>query len=416
MFALLAAALTLAQSDWPRFRGPAGDGIAAPDAAPPLEWSEAKAVAWKTAVPGRGRSSPVILGNRIFLTRALERGVARKRIGSDDMQTAEHATVGAVCLDRDTGKILWDVALREVPSPDPVHWFNSWATPTPVVEAGRLYADFGGMGTWCLDAGTGKILWEKTVPLDHQVGPGSSLLLHDGLLILLRDGRDVQYLTALDKASGEPVWKTPRPPIQTSSPNLRKSFSTPVLLRGQLVASGPHWIAGYEPASGKELWRLRHGEGFSIGSVPVGAGDRVYFSTGCFKPNLLAVRLDGLGDVSGSHLAWRSQKGVPVMSSPVLAGDFLYTVSDDGIATCTEAATGTARWQERLGEGHLASPVLAAGRLYFFGKEGKTTVVKAGPAFEKLAENRLEGVVIASPAALGKALYVRSDTHLYRLE
>ena len=416
---ILSAALALLQ-DWTHFRGPSGDGVAAADAAPPLEWSESKNVAWKTAVPGRGRSSPVIQGGRIFLTRAVERGVQRKKIGPDDMQTAEHVDLGAACLDAASGKILWEVSLKSIDAPDPVHWFNSWATPTPVVEAGRLWCDFGGMGTWCLDAETGKTVWEKTVPMDHQVGPGSSLLLDGPRLLILRDGRTAQFLLALDKATGEPLWKTERPPVQAGSGNQKKSFSTPILVetggRRQLVASGPHWICGYEPATGKELWRLRHGDGFSIGSVPVADANAVYFSTGCMRPNLLAVRADGQGDVTATHLGWRSQKGIPVMSSPILSEGRLFYASDDGIATCAAAVDGKALWQERLGEGHLASPILAAGRIYFFGREGKTVVVKAGGTLEKLAENKLDGVQIATPAALGKALFVRSDTHLYRLE
>jgi outer membrane protein assembly factor BamB len=420
MTLLSAALLVLAQADWTRFRGPTGDGIAAADAAPPLAWSETKNVAWKTPLPGRGRSSPVLQGNRLYVTRAVERGVQRKKIGPDDMQTAEHVELGAACLDRETGAVLWDVNLRAVDGPDPVHWFNSWATPTPVVEGARLWCDFGGMGTWCLDISSGRVVWEKTIPLDHQVGPGSSLLLDEGRLVMVRDGRREQHVTALDKATGETVWRTERPPVQASSGNAKKSFSTPILVqaggRRQLVASGPHWIVAYDPASGKELWRIRHGDGFSIGSVPVAGGDVVYFSSGCMRPNLLAVRCDGLGDVTSTHLAWRSQKGIPVMSSPLLSDGRLYYASDDGIATCADAGSGTAIWQERLGEGHLASPILAAGRIYFFGREGKTLVVKAAGALEKLAENKLDGVQIASPAAVGKALYVRTDTHVYRLE
>ena len=405
--------LLLALQDWSSFRGP-NQGHAQAD--PPVEWSETKHVAWKTAVPGRGRSSPVLLGGKLFVTRAIERGIVRKKIGPDDMQTAEHVALGAACLDAATGKAVWDVALREVQNPDPVHWFNSWATPTPAVEPGRLYVDFGGMGTWCLDTETGKVIWEKTLPMDHQVGPGSSLLLHEKKLILVRDGRQEQGVLALDAATGETLWKTPRPPIEASGGNAKKSFSTPILAGGRIVATGPHWIAAYEPSTGKEVWRLKHGPGFSIGSVPVADGGTVYFSTGCMRPNLLAVKADGAGDVTATHLLWRSQKGIPVMSSPLLSGGRLYYVSDEGIATAAEAATGSALWQERLGEGHLASPILAAGRVYFFGREGKSTVYKASATAERLAENKLDGVLIASPAAAGKALFIRTDTHIYRME
>ena len=418
----LLVALLLCQTapEWPTFRGPTGDGVAPADANPPVEWSESKNVAWKTAIPGRGRSSPVILGSRIFVTFAKEKGVQRKKISGDDMQTAEHVTLGAACVDRASGRILWELTLKEVANPEPVHLLNSWATPTPAIVPGRLFVDFGGWGTWCLDPETGKTLWEKAIPLDHQVGPGSSLTLHGKLLIFVRDGRDAQYVLALDQATGEQVWKTDRPPVKIGHPNMKKSFSTAVEIQSggkkQLVAVGPHWVVSYDPDTGAELWRLRHGDGFSIGTVPVYGDGLLYAGTGCFKPNMLAMRVDGSGELSASGLAWRSQKSVPVMSSPLLVGKDLYWNSDDGIALCAEAATGTVRWQSRLGEGSLASPIAAAGRVYFFGKEGTSVVVKPGPQFEKIAENKLDGTLIATPAVAAKELYLRTDTHLYRLE
>jgi hypothetical protein len=367
--------LPVQAADWPSFRGPNGDGVAPPSADPPIEWSESRNVAWKTALPGRGRSSPVVLGGRVYLTTAVERGVERKRIGPDDMQTAEQVSLGAVCVDAESGRILWSTTLRELEKPDPVHWMNSWATPTPAAAPGRLYCEFAGWGTWCLDAETGKPVWERRIPFDHQVGPGSSIALHGKLLLMIRDGRDAQFVAALDAATGETVWRTERPPIEARSPNLKKSFSSPVVARqgGReiLLAVGPHWTEALDPATGSGLWRLRHGEGYSIGSAPVAGGGLVYFSTGFQRANLVAVRADGSGDVTGSHVAWRAQKGVPAMSSPLLAGEGIYWVSDDGIVTAADPKTGDVRWQERLGEAHVASPIAAAGRLYFFGREGK---------------------------------------------
>lgn len=409
-----------APGDWPRFRGPTGDGVAAPDAGPPLEWDETKNVLWKTPIPGRGRSSPVVLGGKIFLTTALERGIVRTRIGPDDMQTAEHVAVGAVGVDAVSGKILWQVTLRQIDKPDPVHWLNSWATPTPVVEPGRLFCDFGTFGTWCLDTDRGTTLWTRRLPLDHQVGPGSSPAVVGDLLLLVRDGRDAQYVAALDKKTGEPVWKTDRPPIQVSHPNCKKSFSSPVEVRAadrtQVVAVGAHWVVAYDPSTGKELWRVRHGDGFSIGTVPVFGRGLIFAGTGCFKASLVAVRVDGTGDVTATHVAWRTQKGVPVMSSPLLTGEDLCWVSDNGIATWADPATGEVRRQERLGQDHLASPLLAGGRIYFFGREGRTAVFRAGTPPERVGEGRVDGLVTACPAAVGKALFLRTDTHLYRIE
>ncbi len=403
-------------ADWPQFRGPTGDGLAL-NADPPTVWSETTNVAWKAAVPGRGRSSPVLLGNRIWLTTAVEQGVRRTRIGADDMQVADHVSLRALCLDRASGKRLWEVTLFEVENPAPVHWLNSWATPTPVVEPGRLYCDFGTFGTACLAAGTGEVIWQKQLALDHQVGPGSSPILCANLLILVRDGRDHQYVAALDKQTGKTVWKTNRPPIQTPSPDLRKSFSTPLFIdgggHGQIVVPGAHWLGSYDPDSGHEFWRVRHGEGFSIGARPVYGRGLVYFSTGCFRPVLFAVRADGQGDVTATHVAWKSPRQVPVMSSPLLVGDALYWVSDDGMATCADARTGHLHWQERLGGPCLASPIAAQGRLYFFRQDGKTVVLKTGRQLERLAENLLEGTVVASPAACDHALYLRTDTHFY---
>jgi hypothetical protein len=407
-----------AEAVWPQFRGPRGDGAStARDV--PLVWAEASNLAWKVTLPGRGRSSPVVLGERVWLTSAVEQGVQRTRIGPDDMQTAEHISLRALALEAATGRVLWETVLFEVAQPDPVHWLNSWATPTPTVEAGRLYCDFGTFGTACLDSATGEVLWKTRVPLDHQVGPGSSPVLYERLLILARDGRDAQFVTALDKTTGEPVWRVDRPPINTGSPNLKKSFATPLLIevagRPQLVSPAAHWVVSYDPGTGRELWRARHGDGFSIGTGPVFAQGLVLIGTGCFKAQLFAFAVDGEGDVTTSKVVWKTLRQVPIMSSPVVAGDEVYWVSDEGMATCADVRTGEIRWQERLSGGHLASPLAAEGRVYYFAQDGRTTVVRAAPVFEQLAQNQVEGTVIATPAMTDGTVFLRTDTHLYRI-
>ena len=285
---ILAGAAFSAEHYWPQFRGPRGDGTSLATSVP-LTWSETNNIAWKVAVPGRGRSSPVVLGDRIWLTLAVEQGVRPTRIGGDEMQTAEHVSLEVVCLAGANGELLWQTPLFDVANPDPVHWLNSWATPTPVAEAGRLYCDFGTFGTASLDAKSGKVVWKRRLPLDHQVGPGSSPVLYQNLLVLVRDGRDAQYVAALDKTSGNTVWKTGRPPINTSSGNLKKCFVTPLLVnvggKPQLISPCAHWVAAYEPATGREIWRARHGNGFSIGSCPVLENGTVIFSTGCISRN-----------------------------------------------------------------------------------------------------------------------------------
>jgi len=416
--AILAASAAVAEQSWPQFRGPRGDGTSmAKDV--PLDWSEKNNLAWKVPVPGRGRSSPIVLEDRIWLTTALERGVKHTSIYAEDMLTAEHVTLEALCLDRAQGNIVWRTPVFEVEKPAPVHSYNSWATPTPVVEPGRLYCDFGAFGTACLDAKTGKVLWKRRLPVDHQFGPGSSPVLWRNLLVLVRDGNDAQYVAALDKQTGQTVWKSDRPPINAESSIVKKSFITPLLLtsgdRIQLVCPGAHWVVSYDPVSGKELWRARHGEGFSSGSSPVFGYGLAIFSTGHMKAQLVAVRVDGQGDVTATHFAWKTLRQVPVMSSPVLAGEEIYWVSDEGIASCGDARTGEIHWQERLGGLHLASALYAEGRVYFFAQDGRTTVVKAGKQFEKLAENRIEGPLVATPAILDGEVFLRTDSSLYRI-
>ncbi len=416
--AMLAHVSAATELTWPQFRGPRGDGSSlAKDV--PLTWSETSNLVWKVSVPGRGRSSPVVLGDRIWLTLAIEKNTRRERIGPDDMQITEHITLEVICLSRTDGTIQWRTKLFEVENPDPVHWFNSWATPTPVIEPDRLYCDFGTFGTAALHPKTGDVIWKTRLLLDHQVGPGSSPVVYENLLVLVRDGRDAQYVAALDKETGKQVWRTERPPIIVSSPNLKKSFVTPLLVkaagRTQLISPGAHWVVSYDPGSGKEIWRARHGNGFSIGSCPVYGDGKAFFSTGCMRPELWAIRADGEGDVTTTHAEWKSTRQVPIMSSPVLLGDELYWTSDDGIANCTDVRSGEVHWQERMNQQHLASPLLAEGRIYFFGKSGKTTVIKAGKQFEKLADNLLEGDVVATPAIVDGTIFLRTDTHLYRI-
>jgi outer membrane protein assembly factor BamB len=362
----------------------------------------------------------VVLGQRLWLTSAIEVDPQRKRIGPDDMQTAERVTLVACCIDRAGGRVLWQVTLTNIAAPDPVHWLNSWATPTPAIGQDRVYCDFGTFGTFALEAETGRTLWHRQVAVDHQVGPGSSPILDGERLVLVRDGRDAQFVTALDVRTGDAVWKTDRPATQTSSPNLKKSFSTPIVVqagaRRQMIVPGAHWVVSYDPDTGREHWRARHGDGFSIGACPVSAHGLVFFSTGCMKAQLQAFRLDGSGDVTATHLAWKTLRQVPVMPSPVVAGDEVYWVSDDGMISCADALSGEIHYQERLGGAHLASPVVAGGRLYCFSQEGLTRVLKPGRTFERLAENRLEGTVVATPAVAGRSLFYRTDTHLYRLD
>ncbi len=407
-------------AEWTQFRGLNGQGIAA-DARPPLTWSDTNNISWKVSTEQHGRSSPVVLNDKIWITTSIEKNVERKRIGADDMQTATQATIGASCLSTKNGKLLWHVTLFDVTNPPPVHFLNSWSTPTPVIEKNRLYCDFGTFGTACLDADTGTEIWRQQIPLSHWVGPGSSPIVYDNLLILTRDGRDAQFLTALEKSTGKTIWKTNRPFLDGSDQS-KKAFGTPMITklggRLQMISVGARWIASYDPNSGSELWRLKHGQGFSLSAIPMVKENVVFFSTGCHVPELLALRADGQGELAADNVLWRIKGQIPIMSIPILVDDLIYCVADNGTASCIDTRDGSIVWRKQITGTYLASPVYADGRIYFFNNKGKTTVLKAGREFTILSENRLEieGDLAATPAFVGKTIYLRTDGHLYRIE
>lgn len=334
----------------------------------------------------------------------------------------DHLTLLAVCVDRSSGKILWQTEIFSLDKPAGVHLLNSFATPTPVVEPGRLYCDFGAYGTACVDSETGKILWKEQLVIDHQVGPGSSPILVQDLLVLVRDGRDLRYVAALDKKTGKTVWKTDRPPVVADRGDQKKSFCTPLVVqtagRLQMIAPGPHWMISYDPLTGKEFWRMRHGDGYSLAPRPVFANDMAYICTGASStPGLMALRVDGQGDVTSSALVWRVQQQTPRMSSPLVVGKELYYSSDAGVISRFDAVTGKPLGRCRADGKIAASPIYADGHVYFVTHDGKTVILESGKEeLKPVAANRLEGIMFASPIAVGKTLFFRNETHLYRVE
>jgi len=409
----------LAWADWPEFRGPHGDGRvgSAGDAKPiglPLRWSETENVAWKTPIPHRGWSTPVVLGGQVWLTTA----------------TTDGHDFFAICVDAQTGQIRSNQKLFHADEPEPLgNNVNCYASPSPAIEPGRVYIHFGSYGTACLDTATGKTLWERRdLPCRHYRGPGSSPILFDDLLILSFDGVDVQYLVALDKASGRTVWKTDRTTAwndldaqgqPSREGDFRKAFSTPLVIdaggKPQMISPGSKAAYAYDPRTGKELWKVRHTAHTAV-LRPVFSQGLAIFCTGLGGPELRAVRVDGQGDVTDTHVAWRAAQDAPKTPSPIVVDDLLYMVSDGGVVTCLEVATGKTVWRERIGGNYAASPIHADGRLYFANQQGKTTVLKAGRTCEVLATNPLEAGFMASPAVSGKALFLRTKTHLYRIE
>jgi len=432
---LLPAILPLARADspWPQFRGPGGDGVASAEEVPE-RFGEKEALKWKTEIPGRGWSSPVFDGESLWVTTATEvfpteeeKNRLLKEAGMEERtfaerQLATRIELSALEIDGETGRILKTLPLTAIDRPQPIHALNSFASPTPVLEDGALLAHFGAFGTFAIDTATGKILWQRRIELDHGVGPGSSPVVHKGLLVLICDGIDRQFVTALDAKTGETVWTTDRPAMRAPKGDQKKSYNTPVVVAGrdgkeQLVCMGAQWLVSYEPATGKEIWRLDHGDGFSVVPRPVHSPKTglLYLSTGFGKPVLLAVRIDGKGDVTGSgKIAWREPKRIPARPSPLLVGDELYVVADGGVASCFDAGTGKLHWTERVDGNYSASPLFADGKIYLASQEGVVTVLRPGRTFEVVARNTLAGAIMASPLALDGGLVIRAGSALYR--
>lgn len=411
---LMLASLTgQADGHWPQFRGPDGNGhSAARDL--PLNWSETQNIVWKTPIHGRGWSSPVIYGGQVWLTTA----------------TADGRQLYALCLDRETGRVLRELKLFDVARPQYVHPFNTYASPTPVIEPGRVYVTFGSAGTACIDTKSFRVIWERRdIECNHFRGAGSSPILYRDLLVMNFDGSDHQFVMALDKRTGKTIWRTERSiDFQDLGPDgkpaaegdLRKAFATPhvTLVNGrpELISLGAKAAYAYDPLTGRELWRVEERGQHSASTRPVIGHGLIFYPTGFSNGQLLAVRLGGSGLITDTHVAWRVKRGVSNKPSILLIDDLIYMISDTGIASCVEAKTGELVWQQRVGGEYSASPVYADGRVWLFSEEGKTTVIQPGRKFALLAENQLGDGFLASPAIAGRAFYLRTRTHLYRVE
>lgn len=361
-----------------------------------LRWSESQNITWKTALPGRGWSSPVIDGGLLWMTTALDDG----------------RSLRVLAVDPKSGELKIDTEVFRVENPPAVHEKNSYASPTPILEGDRVYVHFGTLGSAALNT-KGEILWRnQELRFQHIHGPGGSAAATKDLLIVSCDGGDQQFVAALEKATGRVRWRTSRG-------KARMAFSTPLTITvggvEQVVSPGADRVVAYEASTGREIWSVRY-EGFSNVPRPVFAHGLVYVTSGFYEPSVYAIRPDGRGDVTQTHVAWDYGRGVPLTPSPIVVGDEFYMVSDRGIATCLDAKTGELLWQERLGGEQSASPIYAAGRLYFLGESGETTVIEPGRKYKELARNRIDGRTLASLAADGSTLYLRSATHLYRID
>jgi outer membrane protein assembly factor BamB len=399
--------------NWPQFRGPDGNGHSDAHGLP-LHWSETRNVVWKTPIHDRGWSSPVIYGKQIWLTSA----------------SKDSRELFVLCIDRDTGKIIRDWKLFDVAQPQFVHPFNTAASPTPVIEEGRVYITFGSPGTACIDTKKFQVLWERRdIECDHFRGAGSSPILFQNLLLMHFDGSDHQFVMALDKQTGKTVWKTNRSiDFQDLNENgkpaadgdLRKAFATPhverINGRWEMISLGAKAAYSYDPFTGRELWRVEERGQHSASTRPVVGQGMIFYSTGFSAGQLFAVRTGGEGLITDTHVVWKVTRGVSNKPSILLVDGLIYMIGDTGIASCIDAQTGEQVWQQRIGGEYSASPLYADGRLWFFNEDGKTTVLKPGRVFERVGENHLDEGSLASTAIAGKAFYLRTRTDLYRIQ
>lgn len=403
---LLALTAALPSADWPEFRGPTAQGIVT-DGALPTEWSDTKNVLWKQPVPGKGWSSPVTAGGRIYLTTAV----------TPEGGKAGEFSLQALCLDGATGATKWATEVfREPPSAPKPHSKNSHASPTPIVRGNRVYVHFGHMGTACLDL-DGNVVWRNNELHYAPVhGNGGSPVLVDGALIFSCDGADKQFVAALDAGDGHLLWKKDRD-LHPAAPK-GFSFGTPLVItvdgKEQVVSQGSNVVIAYDPKSGDEIWRVRY-DGYSIVPRPVYGDGLLYLSTAFDSPKLLAIRPDGKGDVTDTHVAWTVEKNAPNSPSPLLLGGRLYMLSDGGVLTCLNAKSGEEVWHERVGGNYSASPIAADGKIYLLSEDGVGTVVKAGDKYEQVAKNALKEKTLASYGVLDGSLLIRTETSLYRI-
>ncbi len=388
--------------DWPQFRGPDGQGHAQ-SVEVPIEWSSDKKVSWKVEVPGKAWSSPIVVGDRVYVTTAVN---------------ADQLSLRALAFELTSGDQVWNAEVFVRPEAHDIHRKNSHASPTPVHEEGKLYVHYGHDGTACLDAQDGKVLWrQESLRYPPLHGNGGSPILLGDKLIYSCDGREAPFIVALHKATGKAAWKTERK-VEVSR---TFSFSTPLAIEvngsQQIVSPASGAVIAYDPSNGKEIWRCRYGEGYSVVPKPLFAHGLVYVCTGFGTASLLAIDPTGKGDVTDTHLKWRVDKRIPKESSPIVVGDHLFVNDDKGILSCFEAKTGKQVWQNRIdgGGGYSASPVYANGHLYFHNGNGVTTVIKPTTTFQQVAENKLGEFGLSSFAVAKDGFVIRTESSLIRL-
>ena len=408
---LLPRAWSQETGSWTHFRGSDLNGISL-ETGFPTSWSDSTNIAWKIKESGQGWSSPVVFGNQVWFT------TARR----------ESMEMRAICVDLQTGDKLHDLLVFQPEKLFRIHAVNSYATPTPAIEAGRVYLHFGRYGTACLNSTTGETIWKRTdLQCEHIQGPGSSLFLYKDKLIVHLEGTDVQHILALDKKSGQTLWTAIRPlDIYEQMADIgKKAFITPIVVnvegRDLLISNGSRVCMAIDPETGREVWRVIQGDDSTI-SMPVQGNGLVYFYTsfvtgedGKKYAELFAVDPDGSGDIGLTHLRWRMKAPILQLSTPVFVDGMLYTVDARGEFFCLDALSGEVIWSEKLKGKFHSSPIFADGLLYLSSTRGETLVYRAGPVPELVAKNMLKGEIWATPAFTGGAILMRSSEYLYKI-
>jgi outer membrane protein assembly factor BamB len=429
MSAVLGAAEPKASPHWPQFRGPHGQGVSAEKGLPD-DWSATRNVLWKTPIPGRGHSSPVVWGDRIFLTTAIEgevvpgaKGVKHVMDGQDFVHPQgvgddRRHTFKVLALDARDGRILWEKLAHEGLPYDTRHKRGSFASQTPVTDGKLVYAFFGSEGLLFAYELDGRLAWKANLGgiATVGVGFGTSPVLYGDVIILQcdEDNGDKSFITALDKKTGREVWRVAR--------KVQVSWATPVLVRAggrdELVTSGTEWIIAYAPSTGAELWRAK---GLSSNAVPspVVVGDVVVVSAGYPEKLAMGIRAGGSGDISDTpRVLWKYTKGTAYVPSPIAYGGYVYLVTDKGILTCLDARTGEVKYEGGrvpIPATLMASPVAYDGKILLSSMEGDTFVIKAGPVHEVLRTNTLGEAIAASPAISRGRIFIRGESHLYAI-
>ena len=402
---------TAPAADISQFRGPSGDGHARANGLP-VSWNSSDHVTWQVPIAGKGWSSPIVVGQRLYVTTA----VARQGGGQDDQ------SLRAICLEIKSGKTVWNqevFARNHVSTRGLLHSKNSHASPTPISDGTHLYVHFGTEGTAALDLATGRIAWKmQDLAYVPRHGNGGSPALVDGLLVVTCDGQDVDYVAAINTKNGKIAWKTDR----TLDLPQKFSFSTPLVItvdgKKQIVCPGTGHVAAYEPKTGQEIWRVMYGRGYSVIPRPVFGHGLVYVCSGWNTPTLFAIKPTGNGDVTDTHVVWKqtSKANVPHTPSALLIKDDLFLISDSGIASCLDARTGQLHYRKRIGGKFSASPTFADGKIYLQSEGGRGHVLKPGRQFVELGRSQLEGRTFACYAVADNALFIRTETKMFRIE